>query len=118
MRPLDLLYVLEMVLAVLAPVVAGVCFVLAYDGRWQSLCRRLLRIGTAGGCSTGGLWFMTLSEQREIIWAFGFAIFGMGFSGAILIVLAWQALWKTLSNATVQGGPPDKASRSGSDPRP
>jgi hypothetical protein len=100
MSPIDLLYVLEMWLAVLAPVVAAFCIVLALVGRWQSLCRRLLLIGALGGCILGGLWLMTLAQQREIIWAFGVAIFGIGFSGAILIALAWQALRKMLLDAT------------------
>jgi hypothetical protein len=43
---------------------------------------------------------MTLAQQREIIWAFGVAIFGIGFSGAILIALAWQALRKILLHTT------------------
>jgi hypothetical protein len=100
MSPIDQLYVLEMWLAVLAPVVAAVCIVLALVGRWQSLCRRLLLNGAVGGCITGGLWLMTLAQQREIIWAFGVAIFGIGFSGAILITLAWKALRKMLLNIT------------------
>jgi hypothetical protein len=100
MSPIVLLYVLEMVLAALAPVVAVVCIVLAFVGSWQSLCRRLLLMGAVGGCITGGLWLMTLAQQREIIWAFGVAIFATGFSGAIFIALAWQALRKMLSNIT------------------
>jgi hypothetical protein len=101
MPPIVLLYVLEMVLAALAPVVAIVCIVLAFVGRWQSLCRRLLLIGAVGGCITGGLWLMTLGEQREIIWAFGAAIFATGFSGAIFIFLTWPALRKMLSKTTL-----------------
>ncbi len=105
MPPTFLLYVLELVLAALAPLVAGLCIVLAFVGRWQSLCRRLLLVGAVGGCITGGLWLVlmvTLAERREIIWAFGAAIFGTGFSGAIFVVLAWQALRKMLSNTTVE----------------
>jgi hypothetical protein len=100
MSPIDRLYVLEMWLAVLAPVVAAFCIVLALVGRWQLLCRRLLLNGAAGGCITAGLWLMTLVQQREIIWAFGVAIFGIGFTGAILITLAWKALRKMLLNIT------------------
>jgi uncharacterized membrane protein YiaA len=100
MSPIELLYVLEMWLAVLAPVVAVVCIKLALVGRWQSLCRRLLLIGAIGGCITVGLWLMTLAQQRETIWAFGVPIFGIGFSGAILIALAWQTLRKMLLNTT------------------
>jgi hypothetical protein len=100
MSPINLLYVLEMWLAVLAPVVAAICIVLALVGRWQSLCRRLLLVGVTGGCILAGLWLMTLAQQREIIWAFGVAIFGVGFSGAILIALAWHALSGMLKNTT------------------
>jgi uncharacterized membrane protein YjjB (DUF3815 family) len=101
MRPIVLLYVLEMALAVLAPVVAGVCIVLAFDGRWQSRCRRLLVVGAIGGCSTGGLWLMTMAERSGIIWAFGIAVFAMGFSGAVFIVLAWQVIRKMRSSTAV-----------------
>jgi hypothetical protein len=101
MTPIEVLYVLEMWLAVLSPVVAAVCIKLALVGRWKSLCRRLLIIGAIGGCITGGLWLMTLAQQREIIWAFGVPIFGIGFSGTIFIDLAWQGLRRMLSNTTL-----------------
>jgi hypothetical protein len=100
MSPIDLLYVSEMWLAVLAPVVAAVCIVLALVGHWQSLCRRLLLVGAAGGCILGGLWLMSLPLQREIVWAFGVAIFGIGFAGAIFVALAWQAFRRVLLNTT------------------
>jgi hypothetical protein len=41
---------------------------------------------------------MTMAQQSDIIWAFGVAIFGTGFSGAILVALAWMALRKILVN--------------------
>jgi vacuolar-type H+-ATPase subunit I/STV1 len=95
------LYVLEMVLAVLAPVLALVCFVLALAGNWKSLSRRLLRVGVAGGCLTGAGWLVTemaLAQHADIIWAFGIAIFATGFSGAIVIALAWHAVRKMRFN--------------------
>jgi hypothetical protein len=98
MSPIALLYVLEMVLAVGAPLIAAVCIVLALVGRWQSPCRRLLLIGVVAGCLLSGLWLMTMAQQSDIIWAFGVAIFGTGFSGAILVTLAWIALRKILVN--------------------
>jgi hypothetical protein len=41
---------------------------------------------------------MTMAQHRDIIWAFGVAIFGTGFSGAILVALAWMTLRKILVN--------------------
>jgi hypothetical protein len=101
MSPIEFLYVLEMVLAALAPVVAAVCIAQAFGGRWQALCRRLLPMGAAGGCTLGGLWWVTLPAQSETIWAFGAAIFCTGFSGAICIALAWLALRKMFFNTRV-----------------
>jgi hypothetical protein len=60
MSLINLLYVQEMLLAVLAPVVAAICSVLALVGHWQSLCRRLLLVGVAGGCILCRLWLTTI----------------------------------------------------------
>jgi len=105
MPPTFLLYLLEVALVLLAPIVAVTCVALSFFGPWQSLSRRLLIAGVLGGCATGGLWLtlmLTYAKQGEIIWVFGAAAFGTGFSAAILAVVLWKVLRKMLSNRAPQ----------------
>jgi hypothetical protein len=106
MPPTFLLYVLALALAAAAPVVAIGCLLLTFRSQWRHLGRRSLIIGTLGGTATIGIWFVAvllLSRVQEVSWVFAAAIFGAGFSAAVLAMAGASVLRKVLSNSSSSG---------------